>query len=144
LPHRAQRQHLRADRALPSSADWCFHSPRASCDDPHSVGIIVGQGDRITPWRGFSLAFTYVQGMALTYAAAGAVFAALFKTAPQANVPAALDPDHVALLFVALAFAMFGTYTLQLPSALQTRLTNLSNGRRRVLTSARLLWAPPH
>ena len=31
------------------------------------------------------------------------------------------------LLFVALAFAMFGAYTLQLPSALQTKLTNVSN-----------------
>src|SRR5262249_17228271 len=52
---------------------------------PILSGIIVGQGDRITPMRGFSLAFTYVQGMALTYAAAGAIFAAAFKTAPQAS-----------------------------------------------------------
>ena len=39
---------------------------------PILSGIIVGQGDKVTPLRGFSLAFTYVQGMALTYAAAGA------------------------------------------------------------------------
>jgi thiol:disulfide interchange protein DsbD len=34
------------------------------------------------------------------------------------------------LLFVALAFAMFGAYNLQLPSALQTRLTDASNRQK--------------
>jgi thiol:disulfide interchange protein DsbD len=33
-------------------------------------------------------------------------------------------------LFVALAFAMFGAYTLQMPSALQTRLTDVSNQQK--------------
>ena len=51
---------------------------------PILSGIIVGQGDKVTPLRGFSLAFTYVQGMALTYAAAGAAFVLVFKQAPQA------------------------------------------------------------
>ncbi|MEP7245722.1 MAG: protein-disulfide reductase DsbD domain-containing protein, partial [Gammaproteobacteria bacterium] len=32
---------------------------------PILSGIIVGQGGKVTPGRGFSLAFTYVQGMAL-------------------------------------------------------------------------------
>ena len=97
---------------------------------PILSGIIVGQGDRITPMRGFSLAFTYVQGMALTYAAAGALFAALFKTAPQASFQQPWILITFALLFVALAFTMFGAYTLQLPSALQTRLTNVSNEQK--------------
>ncbi|MEP7245698.1 MAG: protein-disulfide reductase DsbD, partial [Gammaproteobacteria bacterium] len=35
-----------------------------------------------------------------------------------------------AALFVALAFAMFGSYTLQLPSALQTKLTDTSNKQK--------------
>src|SRR6202011_6060909 len=39
---------------------------------PILSGIIVGQGEKVTAGRGFSLAFTNVQGMALTYAAAGA------------------------------------------------------------------------
>jgi thiol:disulfide interchange protein DsbD len=97
---------------------------------PILSGIIVGQGDRITPMRGFSLAFTYVQGMAVTYAAAGAIFAALFKTAPQASFQQPWILITFALLFVALAFAMFGAYTLQLPSSLQTRLTNVSNQQK--------------
>jgi thiol:disulfide interchange protein DsbD len=97
---------------------------------PILSGIIVGQGDRLTPWRGFSLAFTYVQGMALTYAAAGAIFAALFKTAPQATFQQPWILITFALLFVALALAMFGAYNLQLPSGLQTRLTGLSNDQK--------------
>jgi thiol:disulfide interchange protein DsbD len=94
---------------------------------PILSGIIVGQGDKITPLRGFSLAFTYVQGMAVTYAGAGAIFALAFKQAPQASFQQPWILILFALLFIALAFAMFGAYTLQLPSALQTRLTNVSN-----------------
>jgi thiol:disulfide interchange protein DsbD len=97
---------------------------------PILSGIIVGQGDRLTPWRGFSLAFTYVQGMALTYAAAGAIFAALFKTAPQATFQQPWILITFALLFIALSLAMFGAYNLQLPSGLQTRLSNLSNDQK--------------
>ena len=97
---------------------------------PILSGIIVGQGGTVTPKRGFSLAFTYVQGMALTYAAAGAAFVLAFKQAPQAFFQQPWIIITFVLLFVALALAMFGAYTLQLPSALQTRLTNLSNQQR--------------
>jgi thioredoxin:protein disulfide reductase len=97
---------------------------------PILSGIIVGQGVNVTRGRSFSLAFTYVQGMALTYAAAGAIFVLLFKQAPQAFFQ---QPWIIALmvtLFVALAFAMFGAYTLQLPSAMQTRLSDVSNRQK--------------
>jgi thiol:disulfide interchange protein DsbD len=97
---------------------------------PILSGIIVGQGEKVTAARGFSLAFTYVQGMALTYAAAGAAFVLIFKQAPQAFFQKPWIVGLFALLFVALAFAMFGAYTLQLPSALQTRLTNVSNQQK--------------
>jgi thiol:disulfide interchange protein DsbD len=97
---------------------------------PILSGIIVGQGDKVTPLRGFSLAFTYVQGMALTYAAAGAAFVLAFKQAPQAFFQQPWIIVLFALLFIALALAMFGAYNLQLPSALQTRLTNVSNQQK--------------
>lgn len=97
---------------------------------PILSGIIVGGGRTVTPARGFSLAFTYVQGMALTYAAAGAAFVLAFKQAPQAFFQQPWIIILFALLFVALALAMFGAYTLQLPSALQTRLTNVSNQQK--------------
>jgi thiol:disulfide interchange protein DsbD len=97
---------------------------------PILSGIIVGQGGTVTPSRGFSLAFTYVQGMALTYAAAGAAFVVAFKQAPQTFFQQPWIIGLFVLLFVALAFAMFGAYTLQLPSSLQTRLTNISNQQK--------------
>jgi thiol:disulfide interchange protein DsbD len=97
---------------------------------PILSGIIVGQGEKVTAGRGFSLAFTYVQGMALTYAAAGAIFVLAFRQAPQAFFQQPWILVLFALLFVALAFAMFGAYTLQMPSALQTRLTNMSNHQK--------------
>jgi thiol:disulfide interchange protein DsbD len=97
---------------------------------PILSGIIVGQGDKVTAGRGFSLAFTYVQGMALTYAAAGAAFVLAFKQAPQAFFQQPWIIMLFVALFVALAFAMFGAYTLQMPSALQTRLTDVSNRQK--------------
>ena len=97
---------------------------------PILSGIIVGQGEKVTATRGFSLAFTYVQGMALTYAAAGAGFVLVFKQAPQAFFQQPWIIALFAALFIALAFAMFGAYTLQLPSALQTKLTGVSNQQK--------------
>ena len=97
---------------------------------PILSGIIVGQGGKVTPARGFSLAFTYVQGMALTYAAAGAAFVLAFKQAPQAFFQQPWIILLFAGLFIALALAMFGAYTLQMPSAIQTRLTDASNRQK--------------
>ncbi len=97
---------------------------------PILSGIIVGQGEKVTPARGFSLAFTYVQGMALTYAAAGAAFVLAFKQAPQAFFQQPWIILLFAGLFIALALAMFGAYTLQMPSAIQTRLTDVSNRQK--------------
>jgi thioredoxin:protein disulfide reductase len=97
---------------------------------PILSGIIVGQGENVTRTRSFSLAFTYVQGMALTYAAAGAIFVLAFKQAPQAFFQQPWIVTLMVLLFVALALAMFGLYTIQMPSALQTRLTDASNKQK--------------
>jgi thiol:disulfide interchange protein DsbD len=68
--------------------------------------------------------------MALTYAAAGAAFVLAFKQAPQAFFQQPWIIMLFVALFVALAFAMFGAYTLQMPSALQTRLTDVSNRQK--------------
>ncbi len=97
---------------------------------PILSGIIVGQGEKVTPLRGFSLAFTYVQGMAITYAAAGAIFVLVFKQAPQAFFQLPAIVIGFSILFIVLAFAMFGAFTLQMPSALQSRLTDVSNQQK--------------
>lgn len=94
---------------------------------PILSGIIVGQSEKVTPAKGFSLAFAYVQGMALTYAAAAVAFVLAFKQAPQAFFQSPWIVGTFAALFVILALAMFGGFTLQLPSALQTKLSDFSN-----------------
>ncbi|WP_038962824.1 cytochrome c biogenesis protein CcdA, partial [Yersinia pestis] len=75
------------------------------------------------------LAVVYVQGMALTYTLLGLVVAAA-----GLQFQAALQHPYVliglSVLFVLLALSMFGLYSLQLPSSLQTRLTQWSNSQR--------------
>ncbi|WP_456402676.1 protein-disulfide reductase DsbD [Hydrogenimonas sp.] len=93
---------------------------------PILSSIIVAQGEGMTARRGFILSLVYVLAMALTYTVAG-VLAGLFG----ANIQAALQNPWVislfALLFVALAFSMFGFYELQLPSSLQSRISKTSD-----------------
>lgn len=93
---------------------------------PILSGIIVGRGHHLTKTHGLLLSAAYVLGMALTYALAG-VAAGL----SGAMLSAALQNPWVlggfAAVFVALALAMFGVYELQLPVALQTRLSEATN-----------------
>jgi len=92
---------------------------------PIVSGIIVGEGD-VTAARGFLLSLTYVMGMALTYTAAGIAVAA-----GGSHVQAAFQQPWIlgafAAVFVVLALSMFGLFTLQMPAAIQTRLSALSN-----------------
>ena len=93
---------------------------------PILSSIIIGQGEGITTRRAFTMSLVYVLAMALTYTAAG-VFAGLVGE----NLQAAFQNPWVLLVFaavfVALSFSMFGFYDLQLPSALQSKLTEVSN-----------------
>lgn len=93
---------------------------------PILSGIIVGQGQSLTKTHGFLLSFAYVQGMALTYAAAG-VAAALSGTMLSSALQNPWVLGGFALVFVLLALSMFGFYDLQLPSALQSRLSERAN-----------------
>lgn len=93
---------------------------------PLISGIILGGNRKYSLSRLFTLAMVYVQGMALTYTVMGIIVAAAglrFQAALQA--PAILI--GLSLVFILLALSMFGLFTLQLPSALQTRLTLWSN-----------------
>lgn len=96
---------------------------------PILSGIIIGQGHDITKRRAFGLSLAYVIGMAVTYAAAG-VAAGLSGRLLSAALQNAWVLGAFAALFVVLALSMFGLYELQLPSALQSRLT-VTAGRRK-------------
>jgi thiol:disulfide interchange protein DsbD len=93
---------------------------------PILSGIIVGRGHKITHMHAFILSLAYVLGMAVTYAVAGV--AAGYSGNLLSN---ALQTPWVlgsfAALFVLLSLAMFGLYELQLPTALQSKLSDTSN-----------------
>jgi len=93
---------------------------------PLISGIVLGGRQRLSTTRALLLSFIYVQGMALTYTALGLVVAAA-----GLQFQAALQHPYVliglSVVFILLALSMFGLFSLQLPSSLQTRLTLMSN-----------------
>ncbi len=92
---------------------------------PILSGIIVGSGRAgkgVSHARGFILSFGYVLGMAGTYAAAG-VAAGFSGTLLSVSLQNAWVLGGFALIFVALSLSMFGFYELQLPSFMQSRLS---------------------
>ncbi|RCX02658.1 MULTISPECIES: protein-disulfide reductase DsbD [Kosakonia] len=121
------------ENQLPFSALWALligigiaFTPCVLPMYPLISGIVLGGKQRLATPRALLLAFIYVQGMALTYTALGLVVAAA-----GLSFQAALQHPYVliglSVLFTLLALSMFGLFTLQLPSALQTRLTLWSN-----------------
>ena len=93
---------------------------------PILSGIIAKRGERITKTHGFILSLAYVMGMAITYAAAG-VAAGLSGAMLSATLQNAWVLGAFALVFVTLAFSMFGFYELQLPTFLQSKLSEEAN-----------------
>ena len=96
---------------------------------PILSGIIVGHGHAISKGRALALSLLYVLGMAVTYAAAGVV-AGLSGTLLAAALQNPWVLGGFALVFVVLAFSMFGFYELQLPTALQSKLSDSANHRQ--------------
>jgi thiol:disulfide interchange protein DsbD len=95
---------------------------------PILSSLIAGQS-KLSTKKAFSLSFVYVQGMAVTYAALGLVVAAVGgQIQGYLQSPAVLI--SFSLLFVLLAFAMFGWYEIKLPEKFMTRLTNVSNQQK--------------
>ena len=96
---------------------------------PILSGIIAGEGDNVSPMRGFTLALSYVMGMAIIYTAAGIAAAALgLQLQATFNQPWILI--MFAGLFVVLALGMFGAYDMQMPSAIQSKLSGVSGNQK--------------
>ena len=96
---------------------------------PILSGIIVGHGHKITKMRALVLSLAYVLGMAVTYALAG-VAAGLSGTLLSAALQNAWVLGGFALVFVALSLSMFGFYELQLPTALQSKLSDTASHKK--------------
>ncbi|ARU95341.1 protein-disulfide reductase DsbD [Tatumella citrea] len=93
---------------------------------PLISAIILGGRRDVRASRILLLAFVYVQGMAVTYTLMGIIVAAAglrFQAALQSSVILLT----LSAVFILLALSMFGLFSLQLPSSLQTRLALWSN-----------------
>ena len=91
--------------------------------------IIVGEGSHIKRSRGFLLSLSYSLGMALVYTALG-IAAGLVGEGLSASLQNPWVLGVFAFLMVILSLSMFGVYQLQMPGALQTKLTLASEGQR--------------
>lgn len=96
---------------------------------PILSSIIAGEGTKITTLRAFTLSVVYVESVAVVFAGLGILSATL-----GAGVQAWFQHPAViagfAAIFVALALSMFGFFHIQMPSALQSKLNDLSNNQR--------------
>lgn len=95
---------------------------------PILSSIIVGHGENISHSKAFAISMAYVQSMAVTFGllgAAVALFAGGVNLQAYFQSPWILIPFSI--LFVALAFSMFGFYAIQMPASVQSWLSNFSN-----------------
>ena len=96
---------------------------------PILSGIIVGQGHGVTTRHALLLSVVYVLAMALTYTVLGVVIGLSGE-----NVQVWFQNPWVlgafATLFVLLSLSMFGFYELQMPSAIQSKLSDVSNHQK--------------
>lgn len=92
---------------------------------PILSGIIAGSSN-LSPRKAFWLSLAYVLPMALTYAIVG-IIAGLSGANLQVMFQNPWVIGTFAGLFVLLALSMFGFYDLQMPTSIQSRLSEISN-----------------
>ena len=95
---------------------------------PILSSIIAGQGT-VSTSRGFALSVSYVLGMAFTYTVLGMLSAVAGKQL-QAGLQEPWILSTFAGVFVVLALGLFGAFQFQMPTAIQTRLSNLANQQK--------------
>lgn len=98
---------------------------------PILSSIITGQGEHVTPLKGFGLSAVYVGGMATTFGVIGGIVGFFGQ---QIGVQAYFQNPWIislfAALFVALALSMFGFYNIQVPASIQSKLNEYSNKQK--------------
>ena len=99
---------------------------------PILSSIIVGasKNEDMTATKGFFLSLVYVLSMSVAYTIAG-IIAGVFG----ANLQAALQNPYVlvvfALVFIALAFSMFGYFEIRLPQSIQNKVNKTTDGKEK-------------
>lgn len=98
---------------------------------PILSGIIVGDKKvhhhATSRLHAFNLSLAYVFGMSLSYSLAG-VAAGLSGQLLSNALQSTWMLASTAIVFVFLAFSMFGFYELRLPNSLENRMVNIANG----------------
>ncbi len=96
---------------------------------PIVSSIIAGQGEDVTKTKAVILAVAYVLGTAVTYALMGALAGATGEQL-QAYFQNVWAISAMSLVFVVMALSMFGLFTIQLPSFIQSKLNAGSQGMK--------------
>lgn len=94
---------------------------------PIVSSIIAGQGEDITKTKAVMLSVSYVLGTAVTYALMGALAGATGEQL-QSYFQNVWAIGVMSLIFVFMALSMFGLFTIQLPSFIQSKLNAESQG----------------
>lgn len=92
---------------------------------PILSGIIAGSGN-ISSQKAFLLSLVYILASATAYAFIGIMFG-FFGENIQATLQHPVVISAFAALFILLSLSMFGFYELQMPSSIQSRLSEVSN-----------------
>lgn len=96
---------------------------------PIVSSIIAGQGKDVTKSKAVMLAVSYVLGTAVTYAIMGALAGATGEQL-QSYFQNVWAIGIMTIIFVVMALSMFGLFTIQLPSFIQSRLNAESQGMK--------------
>ncbi len=93
---------------------------------------------KISAFEGFKLSLVYVLAMSVAYTIAG-ILAGVFG----ANIQAMLQNPYVlvtfALVFVALAFSLFGYYSLELPQSFQNKINSITGNSKKGMSSVAIM-----
>jgi len=96
---------------------------------PILSGIIISKGPNISRAHAFGISCAYVLGMAITNTAAGIIFGFIGY-----SVQVIFQQPWIivlySLIFVAMALSLFGLYNIQIPQALQNKLTKINNHQK--------------
>jgi thiol:disulfide interchange protein DsbD len=96
---------------------------------PIVSSIIAGQGEDVTKTKAVLLAVAYVMGTASTYALMGALAGATGEQL-QSYFQNVWAIGAMTIVFVLMALSMFGLFTIQLPSFIQSKLNAESQGMK--------------
>ena len=96
---------------------------------PIVSSIIAGQGEDVTKTKAVMLAVAYVMGTAVTYALMGALAGATGEQL-QSYFQNVWAIGAMTIVFVLMALSMFGLFTIQLPSFIQSKLNAESQGMK--------------